>query len=68
MSNNVHELVPTKPDTEVAAEFKKRIVKEHEPIIALWNEMAAAGFEVQMQISQGPLGYHIAALKIVKVY
>ena len=40
-------LVTTKPDTEVAADFKRRLEETAQPMLAIFDEAVAAGFIVQ---------------------
>ena len=70
MGENVTRLEPVagKPDKELAAEFRERVIKAYEPIIQLCNEMDRAGFELQVQTGKGPLGHSIMVLKITKAY
>ena len=67
--DNVAHLVPNKPDAEVAADFKNRLIEVYEPMLRLLDEITAAGFECGITATLGPLGKHvIGALKIVKIY
>ena len=69
LTDQIPRLVPTKPDAELAAEFKKRAVELYQPILDLCTEAHAAGFEINVQSSMGPLGKHvITLLKVVRVY
>ncbi|MDE2022103.1 MAG: hypothetical protein KGI71_04330 [Patescibacteria group bacterium] len=62
-------LIPTKPDVELAAEFKARIVEAYKPILTLLDEVEAAGFQAHINTSKGALGKQvITQLTIVKVY
>ena len=70
MGENVTKLITTKPDAELAAEFKQRVIKEYEPLLALFDEINVAGFECQFQVGKGgPLGKQmILSMNITKVY
>lgn len=69
MTDKVAALVTTKSDAELAAEFKRRLVESHEPVLKLLGEISRAGFEVGLRTAPGPLGnWIIAELKISKVY
>ncbi len=68
-SENVVSLVPGKTDKELADEFKQRIVEAHEPLLKLFDEIKAAGFEPQVMCAPGPLGKHvITSLMLVKKF
>jgi hypothetical protein len=65
----VAQLVTTKPDAEVAAEFKKRMIEVGAPITALFDEIRAAGFQAQLSWGMGPLGNFVITLcKVAKEY
>lgn len=65
----VAQLVTTKPDTELAEEFKRRLVEAHEPLLKLLDEMKAAGFGANVGTSVNGLGKHaIHQLQVIKVY
>lgn len=69
MSESVARLVPTQPDGDLAADFKRRLIEVHEPVLKLLTEIDASGFEAHVSCSKGPLGnFTINSLKIVKVY
>jgi hypothetical protein len=62
-------IVPGKPDVELAAEFKDRIVEVYGPILKLLDEINDAGFQVSISTTKGALGKQvIASLTIAKVY
>jgi hypothetical protein len=44
--SNIAQLVPTKPDADIAAELKAKIAEALKPVCALIDEAAAAGFLV----------------------
>lgn len=68
-TNGMLKLVTTKPDAELAAEFKTRLVEAYGPIMALIDEIDAAGFEAQIACSKGALGKQvIAQLHVLKRY
>lgn len=64
-AERVATLVPTNPDAELAAEFKKRLVETYEPILGLLGEINAAGFDVQITTGMGPLGKHVIAQLVI---
>jgi hypothetical protein len=69
MNSEVARIVPTKPDAELAAEFKLRMVELYKPLLELCTEAHAAGFEINVQSGMGPLGKHvITLLRIARVY
>ena len=69
MNEPIAKLVPTKPDAELAEEYKKRAVDAWQPILDLCTEAQRAGFEIHVGSGAGPLGKHvITMLKVVKVY
>lgn len=67
--NDVARIVPNKPDSEIAADLKRRIVEVYKPVLDLCSEAQASGFELQVASGVGPLGRHVITLcKVVKVY
>ncbi len=69
MTQNVVSIVPGKTDIELAAEFKQRIVDAHVPLLQLFDEIKAAGFEPQVMCAPGPLGKHVITnLMLVKKF
>ncbi len=66
---NIISIVPGKTDADLAAEFKQRIVEAHEPLLRLFDEIKAAGFEPQVICAPGPLGKHVITnLMLVKKF
>lgn len=66
---DVAHLVTTKPDAEVAEEFKRKLIELHEPMLKLLDEMKAAGFSANVQTNINGLGkYAINQLQVIKVY
>ena len=62
-------IIPTRPDTEIAADLKRRAIELYNPILELCTEAHNAGFEVHISSAMGPLGKHvITLLKVAKVY
>ena len=55
-------------DTEIAADLKRRIIIAHQELLVVYNDAKAAGFEVAVQVNDGPLGYAITGLRLLKVY
>ena len=67
--NEIARIVPTKPDAEVAADFKRRAVEIYQPLLDLCTEAHQSGFEVQISSGMGPLGKHVITMcKVVRVY
>ena len=63
------QLVPNRPDAELATELKEEAIKLHEPLLALLDKANADGFGIAVQCGMGPLGKHvITQIQIVKVY
>lgn len=61
------QLVPNKPDAEVAEELKQEIIKAYEPVLLALEKAVRAGFQVQVNVGIGPLGkMQIAQLIIAK--
>ncbi len=55
--NDAIQLVTTKPDAEIAAELKKKFEAAYiDNILPLFNEAAAQGFLVQINVAMGPFG------------
>lgn len=62
-------MIPTKPDAELAEDFKKRLMEVYAPVLSLLDEINAAGFQANINTAFGPLGKQaIAHLAIIKVY
>lgn len=60
-------LVPNRPDAEVAAELKEKIIAAYEPINTVLTEAKKAGFEVSVGIGPNPFGkFEITQLVIAK--
>lgn len=57
--NDIPKLVPTRPDTEVAADLKARIATGLQGLLPIMDECIAAGFIPSFGIALGPLGRHI---------
>ena len=67
--SEVARIVPTKPEAEVAADFKRRVAEIYQPLLDLCTEAHTAGFEIQISSGMGPLGKHvITTCRVVKVY
>ena len=62
-------LVTTKPDAELAADFKNRLIETAEPLLKLFDEIDGAGFQSSMNFGKGPLSkFVIGSLTIAKTY
>jgi phosphoglycolate phosphatase-like HAD superfamily hydrolase len=70
MSTEPLKLVTTKPDAEMAAEFKQKLIQVYEPLLVLLDEINDAGFQAGIQTGKGgPLGKNIIQqLQVSKVY
>lgn len=69
IGQDVVQLVPTRPDAEVAADLKRRMVEAYGPVLALLDEAAGAGFHVNLQAGMGLLGRHIVTVvQVSKVF
>lgn len=68
MSNtDVAKLIPTRPESELAQDFKRRLIEAHAPLLVLFDEIKAAGLEPAVNVGPGPLGnYVITNLAIMK--
>lgn len=67
--SNVATLVPTKSDAEIAADLKRRVVEAYQPLLALFDEAHAAGFEINCNSGLTPIGKHmIMQLRVARVY
>lgn len=63
------QLVPNRPDAELAAELKEEAVRLHEPLLALLDKAHANGFALAVQCGMGPLGKHVITnIQIMKVF
>ena len=63
------QLVPNRPDTEIAVELKEEAIKLHEPILALLDKAHSLGFGLNVACGLGPLGKHIITqIQIIKVF
>jgi hypothetical protein len=71
-ATEVVQLVPTKPEAEIAAELKKRLEEAFKPIAALIDEAAKQGLQVQWdQFAPGPpwAPHHtLVGLRLVRHY
>lgn len=62
-------LVPTKPDADVAEEFKKEMVAALAPVADIVERAKKQGFIIQFNLSAGPLGpIAITQLQIMKQF
>lgn len=64
-------LVPTKPEAEIAADLKRRVEEAIKPVLALMDEAASCGLQIQFDgIGRAPPYFrHIVQnLRIVKQY
>ena len=67
--SEVARIVPTKPEAEVAADFKRRAVEIYQPLLDLCTEAHQAGFEVHIGSGMGPLGKHVLTMcRVIRVY
>lgn len=67
--NEIPKLVTTKPDKEVAAELKDKLVQAYEPLLKVIDECSAAGFKINVQVGTNAFGKaHIQLLVIVKEF
>ena len=63
------QLVPNKPDAELAAEFKKEIVEAAEPLLAVLEKINKAGFQANLGFAMNPIGkMTLNQLQILKVF
>lgn len=66
---NLLHVVPGLTDQEQAENFKKRLVEAYQPLLALADEVNAAGFEFSISCGQGPLRKNvITLLRMAKSY
>ena len=69
---NVAELVPTKPEAEVAADLKRRMEEALAPVCAIMDEAAAKGLQIQydniMYFGPPMMRYKVNGLRVVRVY
>lgn len=50
------QLVPNRPDAEVATEFKEEIIKSAEPILQTLEKINKAGFQANVQFGMTAFG------------
>ena len=63
------QLVPNRPDAELAAEFKKELLEACEPALLTLEKINKAGFQANIGFGMSPIGKMILTnLQIVKVY
>lgn len=64
------QLVPNRPDSDIAAELRRRFEQAYnEHIIPLFNEAAQNQFIVQVSVQMGPFGRMvIQQIQIMKQY
>lgn len=71
MSDEPVKLVSTKPETEIAADLKRRIEEALVPVCALMDEAAAQGLQVVWDgIGMGPpfMRHRANNLRLIKSY
>ena len=54
--NNVASIVPTKPDKELAEEFKQRTIEALRPLMAILDEATKHGFHVNFNLGEDMIG------------
>lgn len=64
-SGNVTKLIPTRPDAEVAAEYKQRIIEASEAVLIVLEEAVKAGFTINIGYGMGPLGKMVIGQLII---
>ena len=63
------QLVPTKSDADLAAEFKEKVIKAYEPLIEVLNEYDKHGLNMQCSVGKNAFNkYQIVQLAVVKQY
>ena len=63
------QLVPNRPDAELAAEFKKELLEACEPALLTLEKINKAEFQANIGFGINPLGkMTLNLLQIVKVY
>ncbi len=68
MNENVTKLITTKPDAELAQEYKTRAVECHKPLLELLNEAHRNGFIINLQCGPTPMGIQITNLQVLKSF
>ena len=70
--NNIAELVPTKPDAEVAADLRRRFEEAMQAPCAIMDEAVSRGLQIQWDNVAyfGPpvLRHRVNGLRVVKVF
>ena len=67
--NSPVQLVPTKSDADLAAEFKEKVIKAYEPLIEVLNEYDKHGLNMQCSVGKNAFNkYQIVQLAVVKQY
>ena len=64
--NDPVKLVTTRPDTEIAAEFKKDAETKLLELCAIMNRAARAGFVIGFNVGQIPSGWVLQTLTIAR--
>ena len=63
------QLVPNRPDAELAAEIEAKVITAYESILPVLDEAAKNGFIVQAAVAMGPFGkFIIQNIQIMKVF
>lgn len=63
------QLVPTKPDAELALEFKQEIIEAYQPLLEVLTRLDKAGFNANVNVSKTALGkIEITGLQISRVF
>jgi hypothetical protein len=61
------ELVPNKPDKELAADLKAELIDAFEPLLKILDKAKASGFNCNFQIGLNAFGkMHIASMHLFK--
>lgn len=69
MNDNVAKLVTTKPDAELAEEFKQKVIEAYKPLIDICNEYEKHGLMVQASIGKNAIGqFQLIQLQIIKTF
>jgi hypothetical protein len=66
--SNVTNLVPNKPDKDIADDLRKRLIEAHTPILKLLDEAYVQGFSVSVGCGPTPTGFQIIQLSIAKQF
>ncbi len=59
MNENIHTLIPTKSDQEIATDIKKQLIEAYKPILAIADKAKEHGMIFQCSVGENAFGQFI---------